>query len=313
MRRGMNEVSNQPLRRSAPSRTPDHAGAQHQLGLQGPQERGDAFGVALAAGDARLVIPDQPSRYPPQPLDQLSRARQQGLGLRVGIICPVTNREWVAVTTNTGNGFTVPSSSRILRGGNHKSHYAASPGAQTSRSAGVTGRSSSAAASRSPEPSVRSSPVTTRPAPSPACLGSVPTRTVPAARTQCVRERCRPRRPLMPRRRHRTHGLDHRRPQDPQPAIRAVGTPSAASLLISTQSSRVITPQSSTAHFLPPKRPVFERRRQESIELPSRRAESNSSDWRRYWPLGLPSAERDRPPQRSGYLLTRRSSRVPPT
>jgi hypothetical protein len=36
-------------------------------------------------------------------------------------------------------------------------------------------------------------------------------------------------------------------------AIRAFGTPSAASLLISAQSSKVITPQSSSAHFSPPK------------------------------------------------------------
>jgi hypothetical protein len=36
-------------------------------------------------------------------------------------------------------------------------------------------------------------------------------------------------------------------------AIRAFGTPSAASLLISAQSSKVITLQSLSAHFSPPK------------------------------------------------------------
>jgi hypothetical protein len=36
-------------------------------------------------------------------------------------------------------------------------------------------------------------------------------------------------------------------------AIRAFGTPSAASLLISAQSSKVITLQSSSVHFSPPK------------------------------------------------------------
>ena len=36
-------------------------------------------------------------------------------------------------------------------------------------------------------------------------------------------------------------------------ATRAFGTPSAASLLISAQSSKVITPQSLSAHFSPPK------------------------------------------------------------
>jgi hypothetical protein len=45
-------------------------------------------------------------------------------------------------------------------------------------------------------------------------------------------------------------------------AIRAFGTLSAASLLISAQSSKVLTPQSSSAHFHPRNRSVFERRRQ---------------------------------------------------
>lgn len=59
---------------------------------------------------------------------------------RVGIIRPVTNRECAAVITNTGNSFAVPSSSGIFRGGNHRSHCAASPAAHTIRSAGSTGR-----------------------------------------------------------------------------------------------------------------------------------------------------------------------------
>ena len=62
--------------------------------------------------------------------------------LRVGIIRPVVNRECAAVITSTGNSFAVPSSSGILRGGNHRSHCAASPGDQVSRSAGSTGRCS---------------------------------------------------------------------------------------------------------------------------------------------------------------------------
>jgi hypothetical protein len=61
---------------------------------------------------------------------------------RVGIICPVMNRECAAVITSTGNNLVVPSSSGIFRGGNHRSHCAASPGAQVSRSAGSIGRCS---------------------------------------------------------------------------------------------------------------------------------------------------------------------------
>jgi hypothetical protein len=38
-------------------------------------------------------------------------------------------RECAAVITNTGNSLVVPSSSGIRRGGNHRSHRAASPGA----------------------------------------------------------------------------------------------------------------------------------------------------------------------------------------
>ena len=56
--------------------------------------------------------------------------------MRVGIILPVMNLECAAVITNTGNSRVVPSSSGILRGGNHRSHCAASPGSQTNRSAG---------------------------------------------------------------------------------------------------------------------------------------------------------------------------------
>ena len=62
--------------------------------------------------------------------------------VRVGIIRAVTNRECAATITNTGNSTDVPFSSGIFRGGNHRSHCAASPAAQLSRSAGSTGRCS---------------------------------------------------------------------------------------------------------------------------------------------------------------------------
>lgn len=50
------------------------------------------------------------------------------------------NRECAAVITNTGSSTLVPSSSGIFLGGNHRSHCAASPGSQVSRSQGSTGR-----------------------------------------------------------------------------------------------------------------------------------------------------------------------------
>jgi hypothetical protein len=52
------------------------------------------------------------------------------------------NRECAATITSTGNNTAVPSSSVIRLGGNHRSHWAASPPAYTSRSAGSTKRCS---------------------------------------------------------------------------------------------------------------------------------------------------------------------------
>ena len=62
--------------------------------------------------------------------------------MRVGIIRPKTNREYAGTITSTGSSFALPSSSGIFRGGNHKSHCAASPGSQTRQSAGSARRSS---------------------------------------------------------------------------------------------------------------------------------------------------------------------------
>ena len=52
------------------------------------------------------------------------------------MIRPSMNRECAAVMINTGNNVREPSSSIILRGGNHRSHCATSPAAQDNRSAG---------------------------------------------------------------------------------------------------------------------------------------------------------------------------------
>lgn len=71
---------------------------------------------------------------------------------------PPVNLEWAAVITSTGNNVRDPSSSTILRGGNHRSHCAASPGAHTSRSAGSTGRCSPQLVHVVTEPADRSRP-----------------------------------------------------------------------------------------------------------------------------------------------------------
>jgi len=59
---------------------------------------------------------------------------------RVGIITASMNRENAHVSTSTGSNDRVPSSSMTLRGGNHRSHCAASPAAHDNRSAGSIGR-----------------------------------------------------------------------------------------------------------------------------------------------------------------------------
>jgi hypothetical protein len=68
-------------------------------------------------------------------------SRRSGV-LRVGIIRPSMNRECAAVITSTGSIVREPSSSKILRGGNHRSHCATSPADHDNRSAGSIGRCS---------------------------------------------------------------------------------------------------------------------------------------------------------------------------
>src|SRR4051794_37807734 len=160
------------------------------------------------------------------------------------------NRECAATITSTGNNAAVPSSSGIRLGGNHKSHWAASPGAHTSRSAGsgrrCSGRSR-ATFSRNhddePDQPTRSAITVagisgnsannadTRPSNGVNDVTSTGGRAYlggdvdAIALATVLRE--------IPKR----------------AAIRALGTPSAANLRINAQSSKVITLQSLSAHF----------------------------------------------------------------
>lgn len=61
----------------------------------------------------------------------------------VGIILATVNLEWAAVITSTGNNLCEPFSRRILRGGNHRPHCAASP-APTPRRPAATSPSTAA-------------------------------------------------------------------------------------------------------------------------------------------------------------------------
>jgi hypothetical protein len=172
---------------------------------------------------------------------------------RVGIIWPVMNLECAAVITSTGNSLDVPSSRGILRGGNHRSHCAASPGSHTSRSAGSTGRCSglirlTLSRNQRIDPSHPTRSASTVAGMSGVCHSSSRTRG-----SNTVND-------VGPGVRSYRGGASEFTALITVPreipnrcAIRAFGTPSAASLLISAQSSKVITPQSLSAHFSPPK------------------------------------------------------------
>ena len=123
------------------------------------------------------------------------------------------NRECAAVITSTGNILADPSSNGIRRGGNHSSHCAR-PRLPDSRSAGSTGRSPGAAASRSRNHVI--DPL--QPTRSAITVAGISARrpTTPGPGLD-RRERRLRRPPHIPRRCLRGHRLDHRGPRDPQP------------------------------------------------------------------------------------------------
>ena len=147
----------------------------------------------------------------------------------------------------------VPSSSGILRGGNHKSHCAASPGAQVIRSAGSIGRCSGRSRFTL-SLNHRIEPVQpTRSASTVAGMSGTSSSSARTRGSNTVND-------VGPGFRSYRGGASEFtalitvvREIPSRSAIRAFGTPSAASLLISAQSSKVITLQSSSAHFSPPK------------------------------------------------------------
>ena len=139
--------------------------------------------------------------------------------VRVGIILATVNLECAAVITSTGRSLLVPSSSGIFFGGNHKSHCAASPGSHVSRSAGSIGRNCGRSSFTFSRNHVIDPAHPTRSASTVAGMSGVSASNRTAFNTVV---------PEIPNR----------------SAIRAFGTPSAASLRISAQSSKVITLQS---------------------------------------------------------------------
>ena len=213
----MKEVSNHPLRRST---TPLDSGS-----------RGGNNTSLVARVPMNEATPSA-RRWPrpmPGSLSQINRRgtrpscwisshdpNSRSSVFRVGIIRPVTNRECAAVITRTGSNLAVPSSSGILRGGNHKSHCAASPGAQMIRSDGSIGRCSgrsrlTLSLNHRIEPAHPTRSASTVAGMSGVCSSSARTRG-----SNTVND-VGPGHALIARRRVRVHRLDDRGPRDAQP------------------------------------------------------------------------------------------------
>ena len=159
------------------------------------------------------------------------------------------NRECAATITNTGNSAVVPSSSGIRRGGNHKSHCAASPGAHTSRSAG-SGRRCSGRRRRTLSRNHVIEP--DQPTRSASTVAGISGYSASNARTRAsngVNDVAAGRRSYFGGAVEATAFTTVVREIPNRSAICFFGTPSAASRRINAQSSTVITLQSSSVHF----------------------------------------------------------------
>ena len=186
------------------------------------------------------------------------------------------NLEYPQVITSTGSSVRDPSSSRILRGGNHRSHCATSPADHVNRSAGSIGRWS-ARIRLTLSRNQRIEPV--QPTRSARTVAGMSGMSASSSRTRV------------------SYGVNDVGPgfrsyfggpcnatalatvflaMPNLLAILAFGTPSAASLLISAQSSMVITLQSSkSAHF------SSAATAQSSSAVDSRDAQGGRGAWRR--------------------------------
>ena len=257
-RPGMNDVSNQPLRRSTtPFDSGSRGGSSTSLVARVPMNA-----ATPTAGRCALPMPvslSQISRRGTRPSCWISShdASSRSSVVRVGIIRATMNLECAAVITSTGSNFAVPSSSGIFFGGNQRSHCAASPGSHVNRSAGSIGRNSglsrfTPARNQVIDPDQPTRSASTVAGMSGVSFNSTRTRGSNATNDDSVGVRS-------------YRGGDSDRTAfntvvleiPNRSAIRAFGTPSAASRRINAQSSKVITLQSSSVHFSPPKLTSF--------------------------------------------------------
>ena len=253
----MNEVSNQPLRRSTiPLDSGSRGGSSTSLVASVPMNAGDPLGAALRRGRCRARCPRSAGAAPgPAAGAAPTIPAADPRSSVVGIIRPSMNRECAAVITSTGNSVARAVLQRDLPRREPQSRTA--PRHRPPTSADPPDRSAdapAAAASRSRGTSVIDPVQPTRSASTVAGMSGISASNARTRGSNTV-ERRRP-----PASAHTSAA----RPTPPpcttvvreipnRSAIRAFGTPSAASLLISAQSSKVITLQSSSVHFSPPK------------------------------------------------------------
>ena len=196
----------------------------HDPGRQRPGERRHPVRQLAARGRSRTRCP-RSAAAAPAPAAWISShdPSSRSSVLRVGIIRPVMNRECAAVITSTGSSAVLPSSSGIRAGGNHRSHCAASPGSQVSRSAG-SGRRCSGRSRRTLSRNHVIDP--SQPTRSASTVAGISGCSSSSARTRASNgENDVSRRPALILRRHiRRHRPRHRRPADTQLA----GRPAAA-------------------------------------------------------------------------------------
>jgi hypothetical protein len=246
----MNDVSNHPLRRSTrPLDSGSFGGSSTSLTARVPMNN-----ATPSARRCPRPMPgslSQISRRGTRPSCRISShdPSSRSSVFRVGIIRPVMNRECAAVITSTGSSLAVPSSSGIFLGGNHRSHCAASPGSQTSRSAGSIRRCSG----RSRRTFSRNHVIDPcHPTRSAITVAGNSASTSSRARTRASNGvnavGCRLR-SYLGGASEATVFTTVVREIPSRTAIRDFGTPSAASLLISAHSSTVITLQSLSVHF----------------------------------------------------------------
>ena len=181
----------------------------------------------------------------PKPCNSSHIPSNRSVVVRVGRILAMVNLEYAAVITNTGRSGDDPSSRGIAAGGNHKSHWITSPASHTNLSAGSTRRYSGRML-RTFSRNQDSDPTQpTRSANTTAGISGSSSNIARTRGSKGVNDVSFCRRSYFGGSGDETAFTTVVRETPKRRAICVFGMPSAASLLINAQSSKVITLQSS--------------------------------------------------------------------